>query len=236
MTSQEPLLPAQTLVLAPVRRLATAATVLIVASCAANVFETWTDWNRYQVVDDYLADEPGVGVTALDSADNLSAGAGWLSLLAQVVAAVLFLSWLSRARRNAEMINSAEHRLSRGWTIGGWFCPVVNIWYPRFIVDDIWRTSRPGVPNDLYSVQGLAHSPLVRYWWYSWLASWIASVWLLRVLRGEVSVSMLQDVATISTVLTLLQLLAGALLIAVIRQITEWQSIPRPAREDWRRA
>jgi Domain of unknown function (DUF4328) len=28
-------------------------------------------------------------------------------------------------------------RRSRGWAIGGWFCPAVNLWFPYQIATDV---------------------------------------------------------------------------------------------------
>lgn len=225
MTHKEPLSPA--LNLTQLSQVATAATVALVVSGAANVFGTWADWNRYWVADDYVTGAPGIGIADLVGADNTSAGAFWLLLIALAATAALFLTWLWRARTNAELINNAEHRLPRGWTIGGWFCPIVNLWFPRFVLDDIWRTSRPGVPTDQHRVHGLEQSPLIRAWWYALIGNWVLMLFLRLQTRGEVSASTLQTIAAFSTISMVLVLIAAGLLIRVIRQITEWQSVPR---------
>lgn len=215
------------LALLPVRPVATVATTLLFASCAANVFASWTDWHRYQVAAAFVTEEAGVGIADLVSADNLAMGAVWLVLIALFSAAAAFLTWLWRTRVNAERLCRAEHRRSQGWTVGAWFVPGVNLWFPRQIVDDIWRTSRPGVPEDTYRVDGLAQSPLVRAWWYTILAN-VAVLALLRVeTRGPVTVTVLKSAAVYGTVSTLLLLVAAVLLSQVIRQITRWQSAPR---------
>jgi len=210
--------------------IATVATTMLFASCAANLFATWTDWHRYQVAADYVAGEPGTGVADLVSADNQAMGAVWLSLFGLIAAGMMFLTWLWRARVNAEHLCRAEHRWSRGWTIGSWFVPVVNLWFPRQIVDDIWRTSRPGVPADTYRVDGLELSPLVRAWWYTMLAN-VLVVLVLRVeTRGEVTIEVLKTAAQYGTVSTLLLLVGATLLSQVIRQITQWQSALQQSR------
>jgi hypothetical protein len=225
MTNQEPLSPA--LNLAPVAQVATVAQLMLVVSSATNAFSTWSDWNRYWVAEDYVAGVPGVGVADLVGADNTSASSTWLTLLALLATAAVFLTWLWRARHNAELLSRAEHRLSRGWTIGGWFCPIVNLWFPRFVVDDIWRASRPGVPTDQYRVHGLEKSPLVRAWWYTLIVNWLVLLFLRFETRGPLSVDTLATVAVYSTVSLVLLVTAAALLARIIRQITAWQSVPR---------
>ncbi|MFC4853124.1 DUF4328 domain-containing protein [Actinophytocola glycyrrhizae] len=230
MTRQDPLSPARTPDLRPLGSIARVATTLLFVSCAANLFATWTDWRRYRVVADYVAGEPGMGVADLVSADNLAMGAAWLTFLALAAAATVFLTWLWRARLNAERLCRAEHRRSRGWTIGAWFVPVVNLWFPRQVVDDIWRTSKPGVPADTYRVDGLGQSPLVRAWWYTILAD-VLVVALPRIeTRGAVTIEDLRSAALYGTVSTLLLLVAAILLSQVIRQVTHWHTIRREHR------
>jgi hypothetical protein len=227
MTSPEPLSPAQTPRLDPLRPAAKTTIVLLVAACAARVFATWTSWNSYWVADDYVSGVPGVGVAALVGADNISGGAQWLMLMALVAAAGALLTWVWRARLNAERLNAVEHRLSRGWVIGGWFCPAVNLWFPMHVIDDIWRTSRPGVPNDVYRVQGLEQSGLVRAWWYAILANALVTLLLMIENGRTVTVTILKTMAVYSTISAVIVVIAAVLLIQVIRQITEWQSTPR---------
>ncbi len=223
MTSQD----ARDLALLPVRPVATVATTLVFANCAANVFGTYTDWHRYQVAADYVAGEPGIGVADLVSADNLAMGSVWLAFLALAGAATLFLTWLWRARVNAERLCRAEHRLARGWTVGAWFVPVVNLWFPRQIVEDVWRTSRPGLPADTYRADGLPSSPLVNAWWCTMLAN-VAVFVVMRVETGrEATIEVLKAAALFGTVSTLLLIVGATLLSRVIRQITLWQSTPR---------
>lgn len=221
MTSQESLLPADALLLQPVRTAATAASALIGLTCVLSAVDSWADWHAYEVVEDYVAGAPGVGVADLVSADNISFGTGVTYVLAYLAAGILFLMWLWRVRSNAENLRPDGHRLGRGWTIGGWLTPVVSFWFPFRIVEDIWHASRPdGVA---------APSTPVRRWWFMWVAAIVAGCWLRLVSRGEPSVGMLAEIAIVNTVTTGLQCAAGALVFVVIRQVTQWQSVSRPA-------
>lgn len=84
-----------------------------------------------------------------------------LNLLLFIGIAVVFLIWFYRVRKNAGMWGPQS--LSQGWTIGGWFCPVVNAWFPVRMMRDIWRTSSDD--------HDLRHSVAVwtGWWWTFWL-------------------------------------------------------------------
>ena len=206
--------------------------MLIAAVCAANLYGTWTAWNAHSVVADYVAGMPGVTDSDLYAADDATLSAVWVSLPVFVASATVFLVWLWRARVNSERLSGVRHRMSRGWTIGAWFCPIVNLWFPRRIVDDIWRASRPGVPADQFQIDPLPLSPLVRAWWLVLIANYVMQYLLrLRTNSADVTVSTFETIAVYSTISTGLMLVAGALLIRVVRQITEWQSTPRAAMD-----
>lgn len=57
----------------------------------------------------------------------------------------------------------------------------------------------------------------------------MAGFWLRLASRGEPSVAMLREIAIVNAVTTALQCAAGALVFLVIRQVTQWQSMPRRA-------
>ncbi|MFC9894796.1 PQQ-binding-like beta-propeller repeat protein [Nocardia sp. NPDC127579] len=114
----------------------------------------------------------------------------WLRSIAvalQFAGAVVFLCWLWRARRNAEALFAGRHRLSIGWVIGAWVCPIVNLWFPRTIMADVVRASDPRTPDgDLRAWPG---GGLVNGWWatmlLSWLLTFVALVLRLPVTRTE---------------------------------------------------
>ncbi|MFF0493507.1 DUF4328 domain-containing protein [Nocardia sp. NPDC004068] len=109
----------------------------------------------------------------LDQSDKQWRSNGWvyyIGLALLVAAGIVFLMWLWRARRNAESLSAARHRLSIGWVIGAWFCPVVNFWFPYLIVADVVRASAPR-PSDEQS-----RPRLVIAWWLSVLVCSVLSV------------------------------------------------------------
>ncbi|MFE6716336.1 DUF4328 domain-containing protein [Streptomyces albidoflavus] len=54
---------------------------------------------------------------------------------------VVFLVWFRRTRVNAEVFDPYGHTMRRGWAIGGWFVPVVSLWFPRRIASETWYAS-----------------------------------------------------------------------------------------------
>ena len=110
----------------------------------------------------------GPGPDRLDRADLIAGSAAvgfWLA------AVVVFIVWLWRVRRNSELFCQAQHRRRRGWVIGGWFCPIVNLWFPKQIVDDVIAASDPRTPPRVPDLRGIRANGLVLAWWITWVAS-----------------------------------------------------------------
>ncbi|MGY0501008.1 outer membrane protein assembly factor BamB family protein [Nocardia sp. FBN12] len=99
--------------------------------------------------------------------------AGIISAILQLGAGVTVITWLWRARRNAEALCAARHRRSMAWVIGGWFCPVVNVWFPHTIMSDVWRASDPHTPPDALDLRGRRASGWVTAWWLFLLLGWV---------------------------------------------------------------
>lgn len=214
--------------LAPVRQVGTAASALIIGVCAANTYATWTAWQAHSVVVDLLDDTPGVTEADLHAADDMITSAFWVGILALVAAGAVFLTWLWRARLNAEHLNSSVQRMSRGWTIGSWFCPIVNLWFPRRILDDIWSGSLPNAPADALGQDDLPLSRVIRVWWLLMLTNVVLSVLARLQTVGVIQLDELPDrletIAVYSTITTVIAIGMAAAVIVVIRQISGWQS------------
>ncbi|MFG3046662.1 DUF4328 domain-containing protein [Streptomyces sp. NPDC048241] len=106
--------------------------------------------------------------------------------------AVVYLCWLWRVRGNADVFDASSQSLARWWTIGGWFVPFVNFWFPRRIVLDAWDASAPqGRP---------AGHGLVDLWWTAWVAGLIADR-LLRVGSGPRMLAVVDGIDLVAAVL-----------------------------------
>ncbi|MFI6952810.1 DUF4328 domain-containing protein [Nocardia sp. NPDC050408] len=127
---------------------------------------------------------------------------------------IVFLVWLRQARSNADALCAARHRLPIGWVVGGWFCPVVNLWFPATILTDVLRASDPRTPKDAPDLRGRPGGLLVGVWWSAWLATWTVLFW-------PVDSDFLSPVR--AAVVALLMVVAGACAAVIITRIGNWQ-------------
>lgn len=209
----------------PERRLsslALATTVLIAVVVVLDFASTWTTWNAYALVRDYVADT-GVTQSDLTNADETIAIVARMFLAALLAAAVLFIIWLWQARLNAERICQAQHRRARGWIIGSWICPIVNLWFPFTIVDDVYRASRPTNSPDLADLRSVPGSRVLGLWWTFWLAGALLDRIAVSIWDNATTVDSLHTAAVTETIGSLVTAGAATTVVLIARQITTWQ-------------
>jgi hypothetical protein len=120
----------------------------------------------------------------------------------------VFLVWLYHASRNAGQSGYPQRR-SAGWAIGGWFVPVISLWFPYQVVADIWRAAQPP--------ERRTRTPwLVVAWWTCWLLARVTSVQYTHTGRSF-HISMNLYTTTLSR---LFLTVAAILLIPVIRTVS----------------
>jgi len=208
----------------PVGGVGMAAAVLIVIATVLTAVDSWADWHRYLVLNDFVSGSGTVTLDDLDSADHLALATVVFAVSGLVGAGVVFLVWLWRARQNAENLCMAHHRRARGWVVGSWICPVVNLWFPFMILDDIHRASRPDNPPDLLDLRTVRGSQLIGWWWALWIAVWGTSRAASVNPRGDPTVDTFRSLAIVGTVGTVATIGAAVLIIRIMREISGWQT------------
>lgn len=192
----------------PVRGLAITATIAAVLLTVVEVVEAAFAWSAQAT---YL-EAADKGESALDvwtAYDIVSAPLGLFSIFAYVAACL----WLFRARKNAEILRpGAHHARKSGWVWAGWLVPVVSLWFPFQVVRDI-----RGVPAH-------AGGSLLGWWWAFWLISFVSGQVGVRLIGfGEIERGAIQALGAVETVNALLNVVALALWLTLIRNITQDQ-------------
>jgi len=203
------------------RGVATASIVLISSYLALDAISVVLLWHFDAVFASY---EQGSGSTLLD-ADAVEFNLGIVLLFEFVIfllAGIVFLVWVRRARMNAELIAGPDsQRLGRGWAIGAWLCPVMNLWYPHTIMSDIYRASSKRQP---------VSTVIVGVWWAAMLANVLLAV-IGRVSGTESTgnvVDSLHRAAILPTAGLVVGVIAAVLVGVIIARIRVWQE-PYPA-------
>lgn len=218
--------------LRPVRGPAILAVVALVADSLVGVVAAVIDLWYADVVDRIIADATSVTDAEIDTADLVYALSGIVETVAYLAAIVAFLVWLFRVRANAEILAPHGHRRSRAWLILGWIVPIVSLWFPKQIVDDIWDASA----RSWSARKGLLHA-----WWAAWLVgAWVSNV-AARLLFNAEEADALATAARFDVVSIALMLVAAVFAILVVLRIsgeqekrrTETSPVLHPGASRW---
>lgn len=194
-------------------RAAAAALGLVIA---ADLFAVWADFLRIDVTGDILDGALGSDVVRrAGHSDDLSGIASAGQVTSQLICMVMYLCWFYRVRVNAEVFDPFVHSKSRGWTIGGWFTPVVNLWFPRQIAAEIWTASVPWGER--------RSTALVNIWWGLWLFTHVTDQFAAVSDRHAETTSELRDAARTMMFSDVTDIVAAVLAIAVVLRLTRMQ-------------
>jgi Domain of unknown function (DUF4328) len=99
---------------------------------------------------------------------------------AYLACAVVFIRWFHGAYKNLDAVAPGARERGTGWAIGGWFVPILNLWRPKEIVNEIWRGSGPREDRD-------ARPPaFLMVWWLAYLVSgWLGQAAFRTALKGD---------------------------------------------------
>ena len=92
---------------------------------------------------------------------------------ARILGAIACITWTYRAYQNVDAVAPGTRRFDLGWAIGGWFVPIMAIWRPKEVFNDIWRAG--GTRSSV---------ALATVWWLLWILMtplyWVANLGLRR--------------------------------------------------------
>jgi hypothetical protein len=195
------------------------AMVIALASAFANLGDTWLVGLL-----EGRAPQPG-------PASSFAVGVGVVQALWFLVSATLFLAWFRRAYANLAPLGARRLRYGRWWAVGAWVLPVLSLFRPKQLLNDIWRASDPDLPPDMGDRwRHRPVSPLLGWWWLTFLASVLvrsvtteavhaaASVMTLGLLPSQLD--RFQASADMQVLAELLTVLAGLLALRMVRRTT----------------
>jgi len=206
--------------LRPLGRLASGVIGLLLVGVVVDVVVLFTELRLAGVFDDIAAGEPVVDrdVETLSAVADLANG---LALLVLVVTAVVFLVWFSRARSNADVYDSLVHRHASAWAVVGWFIPLLNLFQPKQITDDIWVASDPD-RRSLGPTPDDRRSRLVTAWWSACLVGFLGN----RLLPNSFESASASSIASsfhFAAAVTTVYIVAAVLLVVLVRRLTTRQ-------------
>ena len=203
-----------------------------VALCA--MASLWADLQQLDLVNRAIAGER----FTLDEAQRVEDRVGTTAIvytIAYILSAITFLLWYSRAYRNTIALGVQNPRYGTRWAVAYWFLPIVNLFRPKQVMNDIWRGSDPSLPPSAASWRARRVPLLLAWWWAAWLISnFVANISIRTSLRADPlrpSLDSLRTEAIAYVAADVTDVVAGILAILVIRKVTARQEERRVRAE-----
>jgi hypothetical protein len=196
------------------RFLATLTNVGLVIYAAACAWAIWTLYTGVGIVDDLQA---GRDVSERYDEWSVSLEAFELKTFAfQLLGIVAFCLWTYRVTANVRSWGIPG--ASPAWAVGSHFVPLLNLWKPYAILARVWIASEPPAPR---SGGRASHGAgLVLAWWLLWTGSRIGGSYASYAMRQAEELGAISSAMSTSIAMRVLELVALALLLAVVWGLT----------------
>jgi hypothetical protein len=161
----------------------------------------------------------------LGNGDSLYIGLGLMGITAMIrtplfiATIVLFLIWEHRAFSNLTALRAQNQEFSPGWAVGWWFIPFANLVKPFQAMRELWSESDPDFDPELGLFATSYSAPrIMAFWWAAWI---IGNIFI----NFTSSVTIARDFAILQIISSFFEIIAGALLIKLILDITKRQEL-----------
>lgn len=197
------------------------AVIALVAVILSDLVAIWSDLLEIDLMDRLIEKEE---VTEEDADSNdVRQGVVALAQLAVFIAAVVFfIRWFHAAYSNLPALGQPNLRYGTGWAIGAWFVPILNLWRPKQIANDVWRGSTADAPP--FAREAWKDVPvsgfLLHVWWAAWIATSIVGNAAGRAWWTGDTPEELKSAAQLDIAASVVDIVAAALAIAVVRSLT----------------
>jgi uncharacterized protein DUF4328 len=178
-----------------------------------------------------LLDRAPFGLTQGEwDASNARIGAAALVyLLLFAAAGIAFLRWLHLAYVNLRQLGTGFMRFTPGWAVGYWFVPILNLWRPKQVLDDLWRATDARADEAPETWRSLPASGLVGVLWALIIVSTLFGLYA-RGSDSSATIAELKHHNTVFIVSQLLSLATGACLYKLVGALTQRQDARAAAR------
>jgi hypothetical protein len=165
---------------------------------------------------------PFPNLAKAQSIENLYSLLGIMQIGVTIGTAIAFLMWIFSAHSNLRILGAEGLQFTPGWAVGYFFIPILNLFRPFQVTQEIWRASDPQASDSWKRGPG---SVLAGFWWALWLLSEILAQFSFRmVLNPNSTLQEIRLATTINTASAGIAIFAGILLIFLIKGIMNRQT------------
>jgi hypothetical protein len=190
---------------------------------AVDVLAVISDLGEYLLLQRLETED--VPLSELEASDHRQLAVAATQTAVFLAAAFFFIRWLHYAYRNLRALGAGNLRYATATAVWSWFVPILNLWRPKQVINDVWRASDPDAPADQSDGRWWETRPPVLYavWWFVWIVLSFAYNADLRLSVRAETLEELQFASLFTTVTDSVSVVGALLALAVVRRTTARQ-------------
>jgi hypothetical protein len=175
---------------------------------------------QYYLLDDVQKNPENIDMQKLQTSDSLRTIISVIQLIILILSMIFFIMWFRRAYFNLQQLQWNYARYSEGWAAGGWFIPVINLFYPYQIMVDIWRGTQNAIKERFGEPQSTA---LVGLWWATYLINNFFAYISSFVTRESDSIEGLMSATIMECISEIISIVAIIITIRIILRVSSFE-------------
>ncbi len=155
---------------------------------------------------------------------------GIISSVAYVISVITFILWFRRAYYNLhQKVNYLSY--SEGWAAGSWFVPILNLFRPFKIMEELYEETKAFLIKKGVSINTNITTSIVGWWWALWIINGIVGNVIFRYSINAESVDELIIATVLSMIGNLLGIPLALITIKVIRDYAKVELLLNDVKE-----
>ena len=167
--------------------------------------------------------------------------AGWIDIIAGLLMAGAVIYFFYQAYSNLERFGVRDLRVPRNQTVWTWFVPILNLFRPKQIANDIWRASTAFDPKSPGAWRDAPVTLAMLAWWILWLIGGIVGTRIalisfenIEVFNPQLELALIYVWTGIFAVHTIAAVLLIRSSISTFKKAESMPPISRSSRRSWR--
>ena len=197
--------------------------VMLALNLLASIVILGSQFMQYQLAT-RLVDGVNVPFAELQSNNTRQMILRILHFVVYAATGIIFVVWFHGVHVNLEALGARDLTYTSGWAAGCWFVPILNLFRPVQIAQEIWRNSDPStVAPDETGFRTAEDSSLIGFWWASWIVSLVLSQITMLMTRNVNSPESLQTATLVAMIAEAVRVVAAILALALVNAINARQ-------------
>jgi len=143
-------------------------------------------------------------------------------LIMFVISSITFIQWFRRAYFNLHII-SKNLKFTEGWAAGGWFVPIVNLWYPYTIMREIFTETFSFFKKNNYNFENNYKSSIIGWWWALWIISSFFAYFGTNLILKANNLSDISSGTLIQIFASIISCIGAIIIVRIIKKYSEME-------------